>query len=469
MPITRLIIKGFQSHVDTDILLSPGLNVVTGDTNSGKTAIIRAIRWVALGEPTGEDFIHKDVGEAAVEIHTDDGSVVTKKRRKGKTTYILTLPGREESIYEKAEVPEDVARILGIYPSKFNDFESILTFAFQLEAPFLLSEPASAGAKVLGKLAGTEVIDAAIKTTATENRGLQLARTDANKAIERAEIDLLEYQDLQQLKDALAACEYLTTQVEKDVAKAGDMAALDAAYQEAGSKLITLQQTLAGLAIVPDLVKDVAEIEKAQQRYDTLLGLWEQLGRLETALAGYREEEKRYAGLAEARILIAGIEEAYARLLQLSDLEIVYSKLTEEAINAKRVIELTKDLDIAAQQVTAIYVLLGNLATLEQIADQYETLQAQRQRYQGILKLTAGIGQAAGLIAQLEADVQRLAALDEVAATYAVKTSTRGRAQKDAAAAAQAVKNYQEELKTLWAQLGVCPLCEQPIERGKHG
>ena len=43
--IPRIRIQNFQSHKDTEIHLSPGLNVVIGSGDSGKSAILRAIRW----------------------------------------------------------------------------------------------------------------------------------------------------------------------------------------------------------------------------------------------------------------------------------------------------------------------------------------------------------------------------------------------------------------------------------------
>ncbi len=109
-------------------------------------------------------FVNATVGEAVVTLFLDSGAVITKRRRKGKTSYLLQLsPDDEGSLYEKSEVPDEVKNMLQIDKQRFGDFESSLNFAFQLDAPFLISETASAGAKILGKLAGTECVDLAIK------------------------------------------------------------------------------------------------------------------------------------------------------------------------------------------------------------------------------------------------------------------------------------------------------------------
>lgn len=67
MKIQEVTIEGYQSHTNSTFRLSPGLTVITGPSDAGKTAIIRALRWFAFNEPTGEAFLHT--------IRNPDGSV----------------------------------------------------------------------------------------------------------------------------------------------------------------------------------------------------------------------------------------------------------------------------------------------------------------------------------------------------------------------------------------------------------
>lgn len=67
MKIQEVTIEGYQSHTNSTFCLSPGLTVITGPSDAGKTAIIRALRWFAFNEPTGEAFLHT--------IRNPDGSV----------------------------------------------------------------------------------------------------------------------------------------------------------------------------------------------------------------------------------------------------------------------------------------------------------------------------------------------------------------------------------------------------------
>ena len=48
MKIQEVTIEGYQSHTNSTFRLSPGLTVITGPSDAGKTAIIRALRVVRL-------------------------------------------------------------------------------------------------------------------------------------------------------------------------------------------------------------------------------------------------------------------------------------------------------------------------------------------------------------------------------------------------------------------------------------
>ena len=82
--INEIFVEGFQSHTNSHFNLGNGLNVITGPSDSGKTSIIRAVRWIAFNEPQGEAFVNESVGQATVAIHMDNGIIISKHRRKGK-------------------------------------------------------------------------------------------------------------------------------------------------------------------------------------------------------------------------------------------------------------------------------------------------------------------------------------------------------------------------------------------------
>jgi len=54
--IKTLSIQNYQSHKDSTLEFDPGVNVIVGSTDSGKTAIIRALRWLIWNRPNGDSF-----------------------------------------------------------------------------------------------------------------------------------------------------------------------------------------------------------------------------------------------------------------------------------------------------------------------------------------------------------------------------------------------------------------------------
>lgn len=130
MKIQEVTIEGYQSHTNSTFRLSPGLTVITGPSDAGKTAIIRALRWFAFNEPTGEAFLHtirnpdgsikEAVDQVKVSVTFDNGITITKTRRKGKTTYTHSA---FPTAWEKAAA-DDIGKVnLEVYDKASNGFK----------------------------------------------------------------------------------------------------------------------------------------------------------------------------------------------------------------------------------------------------------------------------------------------------------------------------------------------------------
>lgn len=194
--LSSIKIKGFQSHLDTEIEFHPGLNILVGASDAGKTSIHRAIRWVVHNEPHGTAFMSKRVETTSVTLDTDSGDSVVRSR------------GRENS-YEVngklfqgfgALVPEEVRDLLGMQKAEFSDREVWLSNSSQLDAPFLLTETSGQAARMLGKLAGTEDLDAAGKLANSELvRSRQSLRAHMDQQ-EKLGKELLEYSWLSRIE-----------------------------------------------------------------------------------------------------------------------------------------------------------------------------------------------------------------------------------------------------------------------------
>lgn len=196
--IKKIHLENFQSHKDTELYFDDGLTVILGQTDQGKSAIIRALKWVLYNEPRGADFITVGCKLCRVTIEMDDGTVITRERDGQKNRYILIKDG-EEQIFEGFgyNVPLEIIKAHGI-PKIYidRDSTSAVNLAEQLEGPFLISESGSNRAKALGRLVGVHIIDAAQRSTIKDLLDADQRRKQVEKEIEDIKEDLKSYQDI---------------------------------------------------------------------------------------------------------------------------------------------------------------------------------------------------------------------------------------------------------------------------------
>lgn len=462
--MSTIRIKGFQSHTDSTINLSDRLNVVTGPSGQGKTAIIRAVRWVAFGEPSGEAFVNESVGEAEVTITLDDGVSVTKTRRKGKTSYKLSTI---DEPFDKAEVPEEVKQALGLNKQTFGDFEATLNFAYQLDAPFLLSESASTGAKILGKLAGTEAVDGAIKDVSKDTHAARQTKSSAEKEMQRIDGQLLEYHDIEQVGKQIESCQRLLDQASQAHEKQKNLSHLSLVLSQASEQVFEIENKLDALLILPTITQDLENIEKAQQRYDALLSLYGQYSEASDRVDQMTRELERYTELEAIgkHLELATVDSS--RYESLTSLSTAYTSYTQEVKRIAEGLEGIGDLyylqDMLAtvdlrhtlfEQLHSLDTLYGHhndaasvldsqLQKLQHVDASVQMVPEIEERYQRLMVLLS-------LDSQLSLDKQKINSLDLSIATENIR-----------------IEEYANQLAAEWESVGgICPLCENPVKGG---
>jgi exonuclease SbcC len=202
--IESLEIENFQAHKYSVIEFHPGVNVITGTSDVGKSSILRALRWVIYNRPNGDDFKNwhcKKSDSVMVSVTFNDG-YVAKERNK---TNVYHLEEKDlEAV--RSDIPEELQEI-----TKMVDY-NIQT---QHQPYFLLQDSPGDVAKHLNKLIGLDVIDRVFKNInsyvmeTTKNIG---RLNNQRKEIEH-ELGKLEYLDsfASQLNTLEAEVEQLET------------------------------------------------------------------------------------------------------------------------------------------------------------------------------------------------------------------------------------------------------------------
>lgn len=473
MKIQEVTIEGFQSHVQSTFSLSPGLTVITGPSDAGKTAIIRALRWFAFNEPTGEAFLHtirnpdgsiKQAAEQArVSVTFDDGTAITKTRRKGKTTYTHSA---YPSPWEKAEVPPEIKETLGLIKQEYGDFETCLNFAFQLDAPFLLSETASVGAKVLGKLAGTEVVDLAISEV---NKRTHQTRTEISyedKQIGEIDVQLTEYFDLDNADKALTAVEAAFTKLKADQEIRNELIALSNAYEANTERRIALHDKVDALATVITCRVSLDTADRQEHRREKLEALFNGFWK---AIADQKEPDRVIRLTGDLDTLSKQLEAvAYDHVTAT----VTLASLLKQYQEKQKVIYETSSLIVKIDQ--GLYWRSVVLETesagkkteaLKQLNRRlWEAMTGERDLRQELYTLQERTA-LRGKYEALEADYKALDTLKRLSAVFTSRQLSITAAKKNVGQCMGAIEEAEKELHEAWEEAGgVCPLCGSEVK-----
>lgn len=222
MKIKKISINNFQSHENTEIEFTSGLNIITGSSDSGKTAILRAIKWVLFNEPKGTDFIRQGEKEASVSIYFEDNTIITRKKKTNKNQYIIVNNNGEEQFFEGFgnEIPKEVLHTHNIRKTVIDSSSSqCINLGEQLQGPFMISQDGKTVAKAIGKLIGMDKLDEAIKQVVKDIFNNNVRHREALKKIESLESEISLYSYLEELESKIIEKEKLLKTVKEKVAR----------------------------------------------------------------------------------------------------------------------------------------------------------------------------------------------------------------------------------------------------------
>ena len=133
----KVSIKDFQIIKSASLEFLPGLTVIQGESNNGKSALFRAIKSCIYNEP-GISNVRVGCKHYVVGIEHNNHKVILQK---GENSLYL-IDGQQYNKIGKTQVPE-VANALGINALSINDNTEKINFWDQMEKPFLLDRNSS--------------------------------------------------------------------------------------------------------------------------------------------------------------------------------------------------------------------------------------------------------------------------------------------------------------------------------------
>lgn len=160
--LNEIHIKGFQSHNDSCLSFNPGVNVIIGSSDSGKSSIIRAIKWLTTNRPQGDSFRNEflDAKEVVSVTGSFDGIVIAREKSKNINQYTLSVQEGERTV----EIPYKALR--ADVPQELQEMTKFKEVNIQSQHPdeqyFMLNLSAGQVAKKFNEVAGLEIMDRAM-------------------------------------------------------------------------------------------------------------------------------------------------------------------------------------------------------------------------------------------------------------------------------------------------------------------
>lgn len=297
---STLEVLNFQSHVSSRLELSPGVNVVTGSSDSGKSTLVRALVWLVKNRPQGFTFksnFAKGRDATLVRLQFSDGACVERERSNSQNRYLISGGSELEAL--RADVPSEVKALLALEDYNIQG---------QHDGYFLLQSSSGEVARLLNEVVGLDVIDITLKNV---NSIVTCARQDAERfrmEADKVEETLEDYRFISQAEVLVCEVGELIKRRDAALSREYQLQRLLAEYESEQEKLIgegLLAKAEGKLSAVQNAVKS-ARLDERVQRLEVM----------ESVLSQYE-----FAELTEQELRrhVVGLEEEQERILKQID------------------------------------------------------------------------------------------------------------------------------------------------------
>lgn len=269
--LQKITLTRFQSHESTEIEFVPGVNIITGESDQGKSAIIRGALWAVTNRPQGFAFRKLGAGKkdlTSVRLEFDSG-VVERRRSDDINEYVVNDTDTFAAL--RSGVPDQVSAIVNMASCAVQG---------QFEKHFMLQESPGDVGKMLCDLVGLSHIDMVLTAanavvTQHKNKAEHFRQT-----VERTQEQLAEYEHLDdeislasQLRDVVQALEFKRK-------RADAIETLAAESRRAKKALGALPDTAEDRDLVREIAKKVVILEQKENRAGSLELLAKSVGSL---------------------------------------------------------------------------------------------------------------------------------------------------------------------------------------------
>jgi DNA repair protein SbcC/Rad50 len=311
--LKQVNIKNFQSHHWSTLQFVPGINIISGVSDSGKSSVMRAIKWVVTNRPRGSAFVTYDAtSQTRVSLAFDSEAPVTRSKLGAKNVYT-----RGKKHFKTAnEVPDEIVSSINL---------GNINFQSQLDPHFMLQESPGNVAKQLNKIADIEIIDFVMKKVAADISKNRAETTYVSTRLKQFEDRISEFDDLDVIEaivDDIKDNESLIISVDNNIdtllnaisnleVVKSELSHLDL-WLEVETQALDLQTTIDEFQLISSkyetlssIVSEVETIVEDMDDYDELLNLED---KAESILLSYTSLQDVESRINQMTSIIGSVE-----------------------------------------------------------------------------------------------------------------------------------------------------------------
>ena len=371
--IQLLEIQNYQSHKDSSFTFSNGVNALTGSSNSGKSAALRALAWVINNKPDGDGACsfwcwnakNKQIAPTSVKLVLDNGTTIERVRDAERNCYILTVPNETPIQYDalNRSVPPEVVEALNFSETNLQK---------QFGSPFLLTDSAGEVGKFFNKIAHFDAIDKYQSAIESKRRSTNAELKLVRENLERVDEDLKKFDWIPMAQKLLKKIEALEEKNEETEFTIGEL-------KEALDLWERQQKVLEQTAVIEDAEELITNCTQLQLSVEDLE---HKISNISSMVKTYEANEsivEEYGFIEKADELVGNLE---IELGTEASLRPKINILTDTKHDYERQFELlgkTEQLPMVEKLVNKIGMmgeenkgLMDKISSLTNITDQYK-------------------------------------------------------------------------------------------------
>lgn len=464
-------LENFQSHLDTFIEFNRGLNVIIGQSDSGKTSILRGLRWALFNQPRGSDFIRVGADFVRVTVTFSHGVTIVRERTPSKNRYIIKKEGSDDLILEGfgTYAPKEILDAHQMRPLRIErDQEMFLHIAQQLEGPFLLEQSPALRAKTIGRISGAHFLDMAIRDTSKDVQKLkqQISYTEEERDLIKEKLE--PYTFLDEAKRKLVDATNAMQQLKKIKERKEKLTSFRQDYSNILNQIANLQTQLKTVSQVDKWEANLYRLEKKYDRNALYIERRSELESLNKNIQTCIIWVEKTKNCHTAADLLNDLSKQVDKNQQLKKLKSYYSEIQYSEKNALDQLDktafATKENELKIKSLETSMKLLGDLKNRKK---ELTLLQNQISKIENTKEKLFAIEKAENNFQNIERKLESYVGLGDKRRSIDELTTQLNKGNeflmRNKEEEANLILQYEQKLK----EKGSCPTCGNEIDQGK--